>query len=173
MTVFLVRLCLATAWLAALPALALAQSAAVQSVSVGQDLLDKREDYGAREIDHLQTSLREDVEQALDRAGLLGADGPEVRVSLALEDAWPNRPTRAQLSAQPGLSFQSLSRGGAQLTATLRDAEGNEVARLAYDWRTRALEDSAHRSTWSDAERAFERFADRVVDAVAEIEAGA
>jgi len=170
MTAQILRLFAAAVLMTAMPGLAFGQGAAVEPVRVGDDLLDKRDDYGARAIDDLRETLREDVEQALDRAGLLGSDAPDITITLVLENAWPNRPTREQMRAEPGLSYLSVSRGGADLSAILYDREGQEIGRIAYDWRTPFIEDSAHRSTWSDAERTFERFANRLVEAVQEAE---
>ncbi|MCR9130164.1 MAG: hypothetical protein NXI12_11630 [Alphaproteobacteria bacterium] len=159
--------------LAASPSIAAAQGAALQPITIGDDLADKREDYGRRDIEELTATLRNDIERAFSRAGLLGGDGADIRIDVVLNDAWPNRPTREQMRAQPGLSYLSISHGGADLSAVIQDSEGREIGRIDYDWRTPFIEDSAHRSTWSDAERTFERFANRLVEAVREAEARA
>jgi broad specificity phosphatase PhoE len=159
--------------LTAAPSVALAQSAAIQSITIGDELADKREDYGRRDIEELTAALRSDIGRAFSRAGLLDGDGAGIRIDVVLNHAWPNRPTRQQMRAQPGLSYLSISRGGADLSAVIQDSEGREISRIDYDWRTPFLEDSAHRSTWSDAERTFERFAHRLTQAVRDAEAGA
>ena len=159
--------------LTASPSIAAAQGAALQPITIGDELADKREDYGGRDIDTLTDTLRSDIEHALNRAGLLGNEAADIRIAVMLNNAWPNRPTREQIRAEPGLSYQSMSRGGADLSAVIQDCEGREIGRIAYDWRTPFIEDSAHRSTWSDAERTSERFANRLVGAVREAETGA
>lgn len=131
------------------------------TLSVGSELEDKRGDYGARDIDRLSASAIEAVSEALEDVG--ADDSYEVVVTL--ENAWPNRPTRRQLSANPGLSFESVSLGGASLTAIIYDGRGNAAGEVSYSWRTPTIAQSRGRGTWHDANRAFDRFADRVAQA--------
>lgn len=173
MTTRLLSIFVAAVALTAAPSVALAQSAAIQSISIGDALADKREDYGRRDVEDLTATLRSDIERAFSRAGLLSGDAADIRIDVVLNDAWPNRPTREQMRAQPSLSYLSISRGGADLSAVIQDSEGREIGRIDYDWRTPFIEDSAHRSTWTDAERTFERFAHRLTQAVRDAEAGA
>lgn len=173
MTTRLFSILAAAVALTAAPSVALGQSAAIQSITIGYELAEKREAYGRRDIEELTATLRSDIENAFSRAGLLRGDGADIRIDVVLNDAWPNRPTREQMRAQPGLSYLSISRGGADLSAVIQDSDGGEISRIDYDWRTPFIEDSAHRSTWSDAERTFERFANRLAEAVQDAEAGA
>ena len=151
---------------------AFAQGATLERVVIGEALQDKQEEYGARDLRRLEGDVREAVTDALARNGLLGDDDmADLVVTVTLEDAWPNRPTFAQLSDQPGLSYRSISRGGARLSAIIETAEGQQVSAADYEWRTFDLADSATRSTWGDAKRTFDRFADRLVDEIGGVRA--
>lgn len=166
------RMLAAATLLAAAPAGAFAQSVSIQSISIGEELQDKSDDYGPRELARLETALQRDLERAFERAGLV--DGAEtLSIAVVIEDAWPNRPTMGQMAAEPSLSYSSLSRGGADVVAVIYDAAGEQVAEIAYDWRIFDITDSRYASTWTDANRTFERFARRVVDRVRELQAGA
>jgi hypothetical protein len=64
------------------------------TVTVGPELQKKAvETYGVRDVDHLATELRTDVERELTRTGAFGG----ARIELVLVDAKPNRPTFKQL----------------------------------------------------------------------------
>ena len=146
---------------------AFAQGAALERVVIGEALQEKEDEYGARDLRRLREDLREAVSEALARDGLLaGNDAGDLVITLTLEDAWPNRPTFAQMSDQPGLSYRSVSRGGARLSAVIETADGRQVGGADYEWRTFDIADSAHRSTWTDAKRTFERFAGRLAEEV-------
>lgn len=147
---------------------ALAQSGYyVESSAIHERYVEDAQDYGQRDIDQLVETLREDVTQSLDQAGLLSSDG--LAISLIINDAKPNRPTMEQMSDNPSLSYQSFSRGGADITAIIHDATGRELSRFQYDWYTREISDAAHLSTWSDADRAISRFASRLADHVRDL----
>lgn len=169
--------------LSALPALALAAPlAAAQSMSavsgplslgettISEDLQEKAaEYYGERDVQRLADDLHAEVQAALMGAGRLAGedDEPAGRIDLILTDAAPNRPTFEQMKNEPGLSFQSVSRGGAAVEAVLYDASGQEVGRMEYDWRTPDLRDSQARGVWTDADRTIDRFAARLTRALA------
>ena len=168
--------------LSALPAIVLAAPlAAAQSMSavsgplelgevaISEDLQVKAaEEYGERDIERLTEALRAEAEAALMGAGRLAVDGaePEGRIELTLVDADPNRPTMLQMKNEPGLSFQSFSRGGAAIEAVLYDASGAEAGRMEYDWYSPDLRDAWARGVWSDADRTIDRFASRLASAV-------
>lgn len=165
MTYRIIQMALAASALLFTPQIAQAQSAALESVVIGDTLEAKRDEYGARDLRALESDLREAIESTLHRAGLMEAGAQaDITIAVTLEDAWPNRPTFAQLSARPSLSYQSLSRGGARLSATLSDDQGAVIDVVDYEWRTFDIADSAHRGTWSDAKRTFDRFARRLAE---------
>ena len=141
---------------------AAAQAAPVQldPVQVGEDLAEKSEDYGARDVERLVEDLTEAITERLEREGhRIVTDPAEIRIAVTLEDAWPNRPTRGQLADQPGLSLRSISLGGASVSAVLYDETGAQMGGIEYSWRTHHISDSVGLTTWSDAERTFDRFA--------------
>jgi hypothetical protein len=140
----------------------------LDEVLIGEDLAEKADEYGQRDIDRLADELTEAVAERLTREGHgVGEDG-DIRIALTLEDAWPNRPTREQLSDRPGLSMQSISLGGASVSAVLFDASGAQIGEIEYRWRTHHISDSAGRTTWTDAERTFDRFARNLAEALAD-----
>lgn len=161
--------------LTALFALAAAASAAPVSLAPIQFSAALEEtiadDYGAREEDVLRGMVERAVSAALTRVGGQIVEGGPIVVEVTLVDARPNRPTLGQLSNQPGLDFgRSLSIGGAELTATLRHANGASIGDVHYEYYTPIIEDALGASTWWDAQRAIRRFARRVAEAYAQAE---
>ncbi len=150
------------ALIASLVLSATAQAAPItlEPVQIGENLAEKTEEYGARDVERLIDELTEAVTRRLERDGHdVVMDAGAIRVAITLEDAWPNRPTSEQLGDRPGLSLRSLSLGGARVSATLYDAAGSQIGEINYSWRTHDISDSVGRATWTDAERTFDRFA--------------
>lgn len=130
------------------------------TVDIGPKLQEKAaKDYGVREIDELAAELQEEVEQALAKSGGLSADGG--RLELVLVDARPNRPTMQQLSNKPGLSMQSFGVGGATIEGRAVFADGT-AAPISYKWYESDIRRAIPSTTWSDAQRTFDRFALRL-----------
>ncbi len=129
-------------------------------VTIGPDLLDKTNDYGEREFDFLSRDLRNSVEARLGRAGLLAPEGGVL--SLTIADATPNRPTLEQLGKRPGLSMTSYGIGGAEVLGEYAAPDGL-VTPLRYRWYETDIRDARAASTWSDAARAFDRFAENLI----------
>jgi hypothetical protein len=115
--------------------------------------------YGVRDVERLANELQRDVERELARTGGLDEGA---RVELTLVDAKPNRPTFKQLSATPGLSFQSFGVGGATIEGRIVAANG-AVTPVGYSWYESDIRQAAHHGTWTDAEWAIDRFASRLV----------
>jgi hypothetical protein len=146
---------------------ALAAPVQLDPVTIGDDLANKVEDYGQRDVDALITELTETLVERLERDGhTLVEDGAAVRIEVTLEDAWPNRPTREQMRDQMGLSYDSVSLGGASLSAVLYNGDGDVVGEIDYRWRTHDIRESVGRGTWADADRSFIRFSRQVVEAL-------
>jgi hypothetical protein len=133
-------------------------------IQFGEELLEKADDYGERELERLAGYLRDDLEREL--AGHLGEGGLTLNVTIL--DADPNRPTPAQMSGPRGLHHSSYSLGGADLEAELVDASGTVVESYGYSWQSFNLEMAAGRSRWTDAKRTFDRFADQIGDSLNE-----
>ena len=162
----LVRLFSAVLASVAISAAAHAAPIKLDPIEIGENLAEKSEEYGARDIDRLVEELTESVTARLERDGhlILTEGDADLRIAITLDNAWPNRPTREQLADRPGLSMRSISLGGARLSAVLFDASGAEVSTMEYSWRTSHISDSIGRATWSDAERTFDRFARNLAD---------
>lgn len=139
-------------------AMAAPQVAAVR-VSIGPDLAKKTQVMDRREFDYLTRELKRSVEKTLDRSGALGPDGGEL--DLVIEDARPNRPTMREMTAKPGLSYQSFGVGGARISGEYRAASGVRTP-VDYSWYETDIRWAEYGSTWSDADKAFDRLAVRL-----------
>jgi hypothetical protein len=129
-------------------------------VAVSPELRAKAEKtYGVRDIERLAAELQSDVERALSRTGALGGSGG--RLELVLVDAKPNRPTFKQMGDKPGLSYQSISLGGATIEGRAIGADGS-VTPVAYRWYEHDIRDAYYGGTWSDAQWTIQRFANRL-----------
>lgn len=163
-----------TSLLAGIAALAFAHAAHAANVNIApisfspefQESVD--DDLGAREGEYLRNAVQEAVSEALTaRGATLGGNGLTLEISII--DADPNRPTWQQISAQPGLDgMRSISIGGAELRAVLRNASGSVVSEVTHRRYNDTLADVGAASTWSEARRAIRAFAHKVADAYAE-----
>jgi hypothetical protein len=130
------------------------------SVTIGPELREKAETtYGVRDVERLAAELQSDVERELSRSGALGGAGG--RLELVLVDAKPNRPTFKQLGDKAGLSYESVSLGGATIEGRVIAADG-QVIPLRYRWYEHDIREARFGGTWSDAEWTIERFASRL-----------
>jgi hypothetical protein len=161
--------------LAALAALAFAQSAAAATVTIAPVGLSPefqttlQDDLGEREGAYLQANVAEAVGNALTRRGAEIGTGGDYTLEITIVDARPNRPTMQQLRDEPGLDWsRSFSTGGAELRGVLRGAGGQVVVEVQHDYFTPSLEHVfAPAGSWSDAHRAIRAFANKVADAYA------
>ena len=73
-------------------------------------------------------------------------------------------PTREQIGREPGLDFvRSRSLGGAELTATLRGADGRSLGRVNYSYYAPTLHLASQAAeAWADARISIQRFATQV-----------
>lgn len=116
--------------------------------------------YGERDLNRLAERLQKRVEKRLNKRGVLVADSSATTLRIVIKDAKPNRPTFKQLSKEPSLSYQSFGLGGAEIEAQIIQAGGVSAGDMSYRFFETTLDrfDQAN-STWSDAYRAFDRFA--------------
>lgn len=143
--------------------LATAQPYQIGDVAIAPEFADRAAEYGQRDIEGLVNDLRLEVDSRLRASGHLAGDGETAgRIDLVLVNATPNRPTFTQMGARPGLSFDSISRGGATLEAIIHDAEGAEIDRVRYSWDSPDIRDSRYKAVWGDARTAIVRFARRL-----------
>jgi len=134
-----------------------AAHAAEVSVTIGPELQKNARAYGAKEVADVAEDLRKAVADKLERAG---PEAPQ-RVDLVLESATPNRPTFNLLGAYPGLSMFSLGLGGAAVTGSAVMPDGTTKP-LSYRWRETDLRWAVGSTTWTDAERTFDRLASQL-----------
>lgn len=113
--------------------------------------------YGVAEVDRVAENLRQTVARKLDRAGVLQG----AQVDLTLTDVKPNRPTFKQLGDRPGLSYQSFGVGGARVEGQATAIDGS-VTLVSYQWYETDIRNAWYKPTWGDADRAFDRLADRL-----------
>lgn len=126
-------------------------------VSISPELQKKAaDDLGVQDVDRLAAELRRDVTRELERTGVLAGG----RMELVLTDVRPNRPTFRQLGNQPGLSYESYGIGGATIDGQAISVTG-EVTPIHFQWYESDIRQAWTKSTWSDANYAFHRFAYR------------
>lgn len=153
------------AFITSIAALALAPLAFAADINVSystdfQETLE--EDYGLREGERLVEEVRKEITREFEKAGISPA-----RVDIVINDAKPNRPTFKQLGDKPGLDYaRSISIGGADLTGIAYDADGNKIAEVQYDWYEHSIDNVIGAGTWSDADRAIDRFSRKLTEAL-------
>ena len=139
---------------AALSGAVAAQPSAVV-VTVSPDFAKGAAELGERDVQQQVSDMTRTVERVLTQRNAL--DG--ARVELVITDLKPNRPTMQQLADKPGLdSMRSLSIGGAAVEGTVTTASG-EVQPVKFDYYTPTLTDARGSTTWTDAQRAYDRLA--------------
>lgn len=163
------RMLFATAAVAALSFAGAAAAAPVtlQPVSYSPEFQTSlQDDLGQREGDILSRDLTTAVSRALAaRGATVGSGG--LTIELSIVDADPNRPTMHQLSRHPDIdAAYSVSIGGAELHAVIRDASGAVLTEVSHRGYNHSLDDLVGPpTTWTEAHRSIIRFADKVADA--------
>ncbi len=114
---------------------------------------------GEKELGRLIERLRQRVEKRLIKEGVQVSDSAPTTLRITLEDAKPNRPTFTQMSRDTSLSYQSFGTGGAEINAEIIQANGARLGTLSYRFYETSIEFAHHNATWSDANRAIDRFA--------------
>lgn len=151
-----------TAPLAVVLALAAAPVAAEPqtiNVTLGPQVMERVDELGARDVQEQVDRLVEIVSRELESKGAL----PGAQLDLVLTDLKPNRPTMQQIADRPGLDpMRSISIGGAAVEGQITLADG-QVQPVRFDWFSTNLADVRGFSTWQDADRAYQRFANNLV----------
>ena len=118
-------------------------------------------DFGAPERDVLGAAVVAAVDRALEHRAHRVALPAGIRVEVLLADVLPSHPTRRQGLANPSIDpLRSKSLGGAELSGSVRAADGQVLATLSYghfapDFATA----SPGGDPWADARVAIDRFA--------------
>ena len=125
-------------------------------VAIGPKLQSRAAVYGDDQLVFLQNELEDDVQGALEDAGLTGPGG--ARIALTIVDAQAGRPTFRELEARPGLSLLSPRLGGATIAGAITYPDGH-VRNLSFRWYEDNIREEIATTPWSDAQWAFESFA--------------
>ena len=140
----------------------------VGPVAIGDTLQKALKDrYGVDEGRELQQAVTQSLSRSLKGVGAEQGEGAAIRIEVLIDSATPTHPTRRQMSENPSLDYlASISRGGAELHAVLRNASGQVLDHVAFDYYAYSLrEASMSASAWGDAYLAIDRFADQVAKA--------
>lgn len=114
--------------------------------------------FGQKDLDKLTKRLKAKMEARLKKDGIAVSDDATTILNLVITDAKPNRPTFEQMSKSSSLSMRSFGIGGAKFEGTLVNASGEE-GMVSYGWYETDIRDAQYGGTWSDANRAIDRFA--------------
>ena len=119
--------------------------------------------YGDREITYLLKEMEEEIRDDFGKRGIVLSDTAPTLLRVTIEKVIPNRPTFNQLKRDSGLSYQSFSIGGADISADIITAGGDIIGHAEYDYFS-SLNDHPLGvvGTWSDSKRAFSRFSKRL-----------
>ena len=110
--------------------------------------------YGVREKRFIEQTIQKELSDEL------GANAARVEVNVI--NVMPNRPTIEQMDNHPGLSMQSFSIGGAELSGRAFDANGVLLRETQYEYTSPSIFDAQYASTWNDTDYAIYRFAKRL-----------
>lgn len=117
--------------------------------------------YGEKELNRLAERLGTRMEKQLAKRGVSVDGEADTVLRLVITDARPNRPTFSQMSKDTNLSFRSFGNGGAAIEGQLIAAGGEQVGEMSYAWYENDIEWAATSATWTDANRALDRFASK------------
>lgn len=138
---------------------ALAQPESV-NVVISPDFAEDAAKLGERDVQQQVSDLTRRVQQTLTRRDALNG----AKVDLVITDLKPNRPTMEQMSNRPGLdAMRSISIGGAAIEGTVTLADGT-VQPVKFRYYTPTLRDAQGSTTWTDANRAYDRLASNLAN---------
>ncbi len=117
--------------------------------------------FGQRDLDRLTKRLKTKMQYRLEKRGFTISDDAPTVLNLVITDARPNRPTFNQMSKATSLSMRSFGIGGAKFEGSLTNADG-EQGNVSYGWYETDISFADGRGTWTDADRAIDKFARKV-----------
>lgn len=123
--------------------------------------------YGERDLERLVERLEKRMMQRLEKEGVTVDENSPNVLRITLDDARPNRPTFEQLSKRSNLSRNSVSTGGASFVAEVIANNGEAQGDISYAWYESSLCNGTVSSTWSDSNRAIDRFARKTAKSLA------
>ncbi len=117
--------------------------------------------YGSAEADVLRAAAVREVTAALERRAGTRVRTIDLSIAVVIAAAEPSHPTRRQLADNPSLdALRSKSLGGAELTGTVRAADGRVVGTVSHRHFASNLETASPAGdAWADAEVAIRQFA--------------
>ena len=121
--------------------------------------------YGKKALANLAKRLERRTTKRLEKAGIDVNENAPTVLELTLIDAKPNRPTFRQMSKNASLSHRSFGIGGAKFEAKLIAPSG-DLANFKYKWYENNILDARYNGTWTDANRAIDRFARKLSKAL-------
>lgn len=120
--------------------------------------------YGEKDLNRLAERLERKITDRLAGKGVTVSNTAPTVLNLVITDAEPNRPTFRQLSRNTSLSYRSFGNGGAAFEGMLTSSD-RELGTVSYAWFENDIRHSAFTAgTWTDANRAIERFARKTAD---------
>jgi hypothetical protein len=117
------------------------------------------------DAEELVAELREELESDLSRTGVYApmTAQPVGTLNVTIENATASNPAHTENGRNRNLDFRSAGRGGATISAELLGPDGTPVAEFTYRWEESSFDmETSPRIGWMGAERAFERFSDRL-----------
>ena len=140
-------------------ATAVAQPQAI-NVTIAPKFAKDAEKLGQRDLQEQIADLTRTLDRTLTRENALEG----AVLDLVITDLKPNRPTIQQMTDRPGLDpIRSLSIGGAAFEGTVTLADGTRHP-VKYEYYTPTIRDSVGATVWTDAGRAYSRFASALAD---------
>jgi hypothetical protein len=123
------------------------------------------------DAEELIAELRDELEGDLSRTGVYApmVAQPVGTLNVTIVKATPSNPAHTENGRNRNLDFRSAGRGGATITAELLGPDGAPVAEFSYRWEESTFDvETSPRIGWLGAERAFERFSDRLARELAD-----
>lgn len=123
----------------------------------------------ASDVAEKAADFHDELTEAFSRSfSLADAPGPGIlTIEVTLTDLEASRPTMADYRRAPGLSFASVYAGGGEMTAVLSE-NGVTIAEVSDRFTSYLSDERARAGVWSDADRAFDRWARNLVEFVEE-----
>jgi hypothetical protein len=124
--------------------------------------------YGREQAAVLRAAVADSLRQAIAREAPLGQALNGASIVVVVEDARPSHPTPRQLADDPSIDFtRSLALGGAELTGSVRSADGRMLATVSQrGWPASLDVASPAADPWADARVAINRFALKLATAL-------
>ncbi len=122
--------------------------------------------FGEKDLNRLAERLKRKMSKRLEKSGIEISENAPTVLELVIIDAKPNRPTFTQMAKSVGLSFNSIGIGGAEFEGRLY-SQNADMGEISYGWYENDIRDSQYGGTWTDANRAIDRFARKTAKALA------